>query len=65
MTVKFLESLENSVAILKQAGLFTIIKKKVFMCPNVFLLTFQKNSLSQEFSPWFRMFMANKNEINV
>lgn len=43
MTAKFLKSLENSVAILKQAGLFIMIEKKnIFMCPNVSLLTFQE-----------------------
>lgn len=43
MIVKFLESIENNVVILKQAGLFILIEKNVFMCPNVSLLTFQES----------------------
>lgn len=37
MTAKFLKSLENSVAILKQAGLFIMIEKKTFLCVQMYL----------------------------
>lgn len=66
MTAKFLKSLENSVAILKQAGLFIMIEKNFFYVSKcIFINLPRKVVCLKDFPLDFWMFMSNKNEINV